>query len=164
MNTFPPRGKADKAAEQAAAARLGEVTNQNRMYLQAYESRALLIEGKARLLMGQASQALPLLEQAVELDRQLYDAKQSPRLADAEIALANCSLTLGQRDRARALLASAEAIEATHRELGVQYQEPLRRLRVRLATAPRSVTPRDTWIPQQARSSHTANAPATRPT
>jgi thioredoxin-like negative regulator of GroEL len=85
--------------------------------------------------MGQASQALPLLEQAVALDQQLYDANQSPRLSDAEIALANCSLTLGQRDRARALLASAEAIEATHRELGVQYKEPLRKLRVRLKTA-----------------------------
>jgi hypothetical protein len=32
------------------------------------------------------------------------------------------------------MLASAEAIQATHRELGMRYKEPLRKLRAQLAT------------------------------
>jgi serine/threonine-protein kinase len=126
------QGEVDKAVEQAAKVRVGELTNENRTYLKTYESRALLVEGRARLLIGQASQALSLLEQAVTLDRQLYDVKQSPVLADAEIALANCYLTLRQPDQARSLLVSAEAIHATHRELGLQYKRPLRELRAHL--------------------------------
>jgi tetratricopeptide (TPR) repeat protein len=126
------RGEVNEAVEQAAKVRSGELTNENRTYLKIYESRALLVEGRAHLRLGQPSQALSLLEQAVTLDEQLYDVKQSPVLADAQVVLANCYLALRQPGRAQSLLASAEAIHATHRELGLQYKGPLRELRARL--------------------------------
>jgi eukaryotic-like serine/threonine-protein kinase len=129
------RGEVDGAVEQAAKVRTGELTNENRTYLKTYESRALLVEGRARLRLGQPSQAVSLLEQAVTLDEQLYDVKQSPVLADAQIALANCYLALRQPVQAQSLLARAEAIHATHRELGLQYKGPLRELRARLVLA-----------------------------
>jgi hypothetical protein len=55
-------------------------------------------------------------------------------LSDAQILLATCYLVLHQPDQARSMLASAEAIQATHRELGMRYKEPLRRVRAQLAT------------------------------
>ena|SRR6266403_5475065 len=88
---------------------------------------------KARLLLGQPVSARPDFERALGLFQELYDRARSPDIADAQIALANCNLELGQPGRAQALFVSAEAIQATHRELAVQYTEPLRKLRARLA-------------------------------
>ena len=41
---------------------------------------------------------------------------------------------LGRRVEARALLAEAKAIHATHRDLGEQFRKPLRELEARLAS------------------------------
>jgi serine/threonine-protein kinase len=127
------QGEAEKAIAQAAEVRVRELTDEDRIYLKTYEARATLVEGKAHLLTRQTSQALPLLEQAVALTKQLYDAKQSPALADAEIALAGCYLDVGDRQRARELLANAKAIHATHKQLGERYKKPLRELEARFS-------------------------------
>lgn len=104
-----------------------------RAYLKTYEADTLLLIAKARLLLGQPVSARPDFERALSLFQELYDRARSPDIADAQVALANCYLELGQPGKAHTLFGSAEAIQATHRELGVQYTEPLRKLRARLA-------------------------------
>jgi len=126
------QGQAVKAIAQAAEVRRHSLTDENRPYLGIYEARALLVEGKARLLTQQAQEALPLLQQAVAMDKQLYDAKRSPVLADAEIALANCYLDLGNHKQAQVMLTDAKAIHATHGRLGEHYKGPLRQLEARM--------------------------------
>ena len=95
--------------------------------------RASLLEGKAKRLGGRTGDVLPLLARAVELSAELFDHEQSPKLADAQIALAECLLDLGQRDQAKALLAQANAIHASHKELGEHYRKPMRDLQARFA-------------------------------
>jgi eukaryotic-like serine/threonine-protein kinase len=106
----------------------------SRPYFEIWEARAALTQGRALLKSRRAADALPPLMRAVALDAELYDRERSPELSDAQIALANCYLMLGQSDQAQVLLASAERIQATHRELGTQHTEPLRRLRARIAS------------------------------
>jgi hypothetical protein len=72
----------------------------------------------AFLKSRRAADALPPLMRAVALEAELYDREHSPELSDAQIAPANCYLILGQSDQALVLLASAEKIQASHRELG----------------------------------------------
>jgi serine/threonine-protein kinase len=104
-----------------------------RQYQTLWEARGTLVAGRAYLLEHQPQQALPQLLRSVELSRQLYDPQHSPELSDAQIALANCYLALDQPDESRSLLSGAEAIQATHPELGAQYKEPLRKLRGQIA-------------------------------
>jgi eukaryotic-like serine/threonine-protein kinase len=104
-----------------------------RQYQTLWEARGALVAGRAYLLEHRPQLALPQLLRSVELSRQLYDPERSPELSDAQIALANCYLALDQLDQSRSLLSGAEAIQATHRELGVQYKEPLRKLRAQFA-------------------------------
>jgi cytochrome c len=49
----------------------------------------------------------------------------SPALADAEIALSNCHLDLGDGKTAIDLLARAKAIHNKHPILGLHYRKPL---------------------------------------
>lgn len=97
-------------------------------------AQAKFIEGLARLRTGRAGGALPLLEQALA-DRQNSFYPKSARIAEAQVALAECELMLGDVAKARALANAAMAIEATHAELGSQYREPLRRLLAEVAAA-----------------------------
>jgi len=129
------QGEAVEAIAQAAEVRRHSLTDENRLYLGIYEARALLVEGKARLITQQAQEALPLLQEAVAMNKQLYDARQSPVLADAEIALANCYLDLGNRKQAQVMLTDAKAIHASHRRLGEHYTRPLRQLEARFYKA-----------------------------
>jgi tetratricopeptide (TPR) repeat protein len=109
-----------------------------RTYLKTYEADTLLLIAKARLLLGQPVSARPDFERALSLFQEVYDRARSPDVADAQVALANCYLELGQPGKAQALFGSAEAIQAIHRELGVQYTEPLRKLRARLGPRTRA--------------------------
>ena len=90
-------------------------------------------EGKSLLLTRHASDALPLLQRAVQLGAEVYDPGRSPALADSQIALAKCLAELGHRDQARVLLVQAKAIHSTHKDLGEQFRKPLRELEARLA-------------------------------
>lgn len=106
-----------------------------RQYQTLWEARGALVAGRAYLLQHQPQQALPQLLRSVELSRQLYDPQRSPELSDAQIALANGYLALNQLNESRSLLSAAAAVQATHRELGPQYKEPLRKLREQIAAA-----------------------------
>ena len=87
--------------------------------------------GQAQQRSGQQQAAQTNLERALSL-REANDDKNSPWLAEAQVALAECLVSLGERTRARTLLASAKAIHATHRELGEYFKRPLRELVERL--------------------------------
>jgi eukaryotic-like serine/threonine-protein kinase len=125
-------GDAENAATIARRVREAIQADSAGQYFSAYEAKAALIEAKALLTSRRASEALPLAQLAVTRLSSLYDRERSPVLSDAQIALANCYLTLGHPDQAQSLLASAKAIQATHRELGAQYTGPLRKLRAHM--------------------------------
>ena len=107
-----------------------------RSRLRDLEAWADWLQGQALRAAGQPALALPLLQRALALRAEVYDAQHSPRLTLAQIALADCELDLGHRPQAAALLDQARTVQATHEDLGPQYREPLRRLEVRLARAP----------------------------
>ena len=102
-----------------------------RAYYQTLEADAALRLGQAQQRSGQQQAAQTNLERALSL-REANDDKNSPWLAEAQVALAECLVSLGERTRARTLLASAKAIHATHRELGEYFKRPLRELVERL--------------------------------
>jgi tetratricopeptide (TPR) repeat protein len=98
-----------------------------RTYLKALDASAALAQGRAELLLGHPSNALPLLQRAVDL-RESFLEPASPWLADAQVALASCHLDLGHSRQARLLLTQAKKALASHRELGRQYTLPLHEL------------------------------------
>ena len=85
-----------------------------------------------------ASAAVPILNQAVDLDAKLYDLKLSPLLADAKVAPARSYLDMGNRQHAASLLAYATAIHAAYKTLGEQYRAPLRLLETHLGAIDRT--------------------------
>ena len=95
--------------------------------------QASLISGKAALLAGRPSEALPRLARALELGGEQYDRGRSLRYADIQIAMAECMLDLGRSADAQDLFALATAIHAAHAELAERYREPLRHLRASMA-------------------------------
>ncbi len=86
--------------------------------------------GRALSATDQAKEALPHLERALALRQPQFAS--SLLLAEAQVALADCKLRLGDVAAARALLAKAKAIHAANRELGQQFRKPLRDLEQRL--------------------------------
>jgi len=125
------RGDAENASRLAAQV-LEELSNSAaRDYLKWLEARAALVQGWAILQLGRPSDALPLLERAVELRQSTLDST-SPVLALVRIALANCYLDLGESDKAKALSDAAAKAIATHHEVGNQYLKPLKDLQARL--------------------------------
>jgi serine/threonine-protein kinase len=129
------RNDAQESATQAAWVHAHDLPSDKRMYLEIYETRALLVDGKSHLLRAEAREALPLLQRAVVLGTKVYDPTTSPRLADAEVALASCYVTLGNLAAARQLMVDATAIHATHKHLGEHYRKPLRLLIARFNNA-----------------------------
>jgi serine/threonine-protein kinase len=126
-----------QARNQEASARMAAVrrllqASALRGYLKNYEAQAALVEGTALRSLDRSADALPLLERAVQLDSEIYDPGHSTALAQAHIALAGCLADLGHLQRARTLLAKAQAVHATHRECGSHLTTPLRRLEARL--------------------------------
>ena len=101
-------------------------------YLALYEIRADLIEGKSALQEHDAQAALPLLQRSLSLRQQLL-APSSLRIAEAQVALAECFLLLGREAEARSLADAARDIHAKHPQTGEQYRAPLRQLSDHLA-------------------------------
>lgn len=106
------------------------------------EAQAQQILGKTLLAMEQPQQALIHLEQASEIFQTLLDPQHSPELADAIIAIGQCQLMLNQPDLAQTHLTRAQAIHATHSQLGDQYRRPLANLQTAI-TEQREVNPSD---------------------
>ncbi|MFC4821312.1 protein kinase domain-containing protein [Dokdonella ginsengisoli] len=105
-------------------------------YLKRQASSADLLDGLALSGMGDASGALQPLQRALAAREELL-LPMSQEIAEAQIALAECRLALGQLAPARELATRAQAIHSRHKELGEQYREPLRRLLQRLSAAGR---------------------------
>ena len=99
---------------------------------QTREADAALRLGQARQRDGRAATARADLERAVQLRAANDDPRQSPWLAEAQIALADCLLDLGERRAARELVDKAAAIHALHLQLGEHFKAPLQRVRARL--------------------------------
>jgi ATP/maltotriose-dependent transcriptional regulator MalT len=126
------RGDADTAARLAAQVIQQVAASSVREYVKPLEARAALIQGRADLKLGHASEALPLLQRSVEL-REAIVEPISPGLAVGQIALAECYLDLGESARAIALADSARKALKAHAELGLQYLRPMQELEKRIA-------------------------------
>ncbi|MEO7326748.1 MAG: serine/threonine-protein kinase [Dokdonella sp.] len=100
-------------------------------YLDFHAMRVDLIEGEAALQNNRPQAALPLLQTSLKTREKLLDPS-SPKIAEAQIALARCHLAMGERKQAQALATAATAIQALHKELGEQYRQPLRELQAQL--------------------------------
>ncbi|TBV74704.1 serine/threonine protein kinase [Pseudoxanthomonas winnipegensis] len=128
-------GQPEQAARLADAVLARSQSSDLAPVLNVARADAALIAGQARLRTGQAAQARGLLQQALTLRSALY-LPQSPRIAQAQLALAECDLALGRPGEAATLLAKAEAIQAQHSSLAAGYLRPLTSLRARLAKRP----------------------------
>jgi tetratricopeptide (TPR) repeat protein len=121
-------------AREAAARAVAEITaSPLRDYLPGLEAEATLRLGQAQHRGGDAQAARVNLERAVALREATGDPTFSPWLAEAQIALADCLVSLGRREDAKGLLASASAIQARHQELGDHLRMGLPRVQSRLA-------------------------------
>lgn len=94
--------------------------------------RSDLIEAQALLKAAKPAEAEPLLRRTLAMREQLL-APSSPRIAEAQIALAECDLAMGREEEAMRLETAARAIHAQHKELGEQYRGPLQQLERRTA-------------------------------
>ena len=125
----------DRAADALVLA--GEALDQIRRssvrdYYQILEADAALRLGQAQQRAGDPKSARLNLERAVKL-REANDDAKSPWLAEAEVALADCLIDLGERKEAHALIDQAKAIHTAQAELGEHFKVPLRRVAARLA-------------------------------
>ena len=125
------RGEAENARRLAGQATEELSASTARDYLKWLEARAALVQGRADLQLAHPTDALQLLERAVELRQETVNVT-SPALAIAQIALADCYLALGAPERAKMLAESATKAMAAHREIGRQYLQPLQELEKRL--------------------------------
>ena len=100
-------------------------------YHKAFMARAALGLGRAQFADNFPSQARLALERAVELRRQGGQA-DSPWLAEAKVALADCLITQGERKAAARLLDEADAAFTRHLPLGRQFLYPLEKVKQRL--------------------------------
>jgi serine/threonine-protein kinase len=101
-------------------------------YFRRWDAEAALDEGKGLLLAGHASEALPVLQQAVQVGSEVFDPDRSLELADSKTALAACLLASGRGAEARALVTQVKAIHAVHPAVGEQFRKPLHDLEARL--------------------------------
>lgn len=99
---------------------------------QTLEAEGALALGEALRRSGDLPAARAALERALAL-RTATDDPSSLWLAEAEGALAGCLADQGDGGRARTLLRSAQAITASHEQVGAHLTRPLRLLASRLA-------------------------------
>jgi serine/threonine protein kinase len=126
----------DRASEALASAQAAlEVVQRSplRSYYQPLEADALLRVGQAQSRTGLLPAAKVNLELALQL-REANDNEMSPRIAEAQIALAQCLLAAGNSQDAQVLAARAAALEDSHTELGAHFRRPLVDLQFQLAT------------------------------
>lgn len=119
------------ASRLAAAAVEQSRASKQAPYLRLEIADAQLVEGLARLRSGDAVGAQSLLDDVLATRLELYLPKH-PKIAEAQLALAECGLALGQREPASERVTQAAAIEQQHSTLSTRYREPLARLRRRL--------------------------------
>ena len=100
----------------------------------ALEAEAQLRLGQARQRDGRAAEARAPLEQALAL-RATHESSVSARLAEAQVALAECLLDLGERAAAQSLLTQARQAHAAHTELAPHFVQPLQAAQARLRAA-----------------------------
>jgi tetratricopeptide (TPR) repeat protein len=128
------RGEAENARQMAAQVVQDLSGSTARNYLKWLEARAALVQGLANLQLGHPSDALPLLQRAVELRQSTVDPS-SVLLAIARIGLANCYLDLGESEKAKALSDGAAKAFAAHHEVGSQFLKPFQELQNRIRRA-----------------------------
>jgi serine/threonine-protein kinase len=119
---------AESLAAQALAQLQGSVLRERFVAL---EAEAQLRLGQAQLRDGRAAAARAPLERALALRAASEDAI-SPRMAEAQIVLAECLLDLGERAAAQALLAQARRTHGAHAELAPHLVQPLHVAQARL--------------------------------
>jgi eukaryotic-like serine/threonine-protein kinase len=124
-------GDASAAIEYAQRARGKIETSGLAAYLPLHSLRADLIEGSAALQANRPTEALPLLQRALDTAVE-HLAAPSPRIAEVQIALAECRLALGDVEQARSLAEAAASIQASHDDMGEHYRRPLLRLQAQL--------------------------------
>ena len=95
--------------------------------------------GRALMTANRATDALPHLERALELRATQYPS--SPRLAEAQVLLADCELRTGDTDGGRMLLGKARAIYAANPEISGRYTANYRDVHDRMARANQMQTP-----------------------
>jgi len=125
-------GNTSRSAELAGAVNARLRASELARYLRPLLADGERIEGLARVRGGDAAAAQPLLERALAARVDLYLPK-SPKIAEAELALAECDLAQGRRDAAAQRVGRAVAIHAQHSALSPRYTAPLERLRAQLA-------------------------------
>ncbi|MCW5656143.1 MAG: protein kinase [Burkholderiaceae bacterium] len=101
----------------------------------ALEAEARLRLGQARLRNGRAAAAREPLERALAL-RSGHEDAISPRVAEAQIVLAECLLDLGERPAALALLARARRAHGAQAELAPHFVRPLLSAQARMSAGP----------------------------
>ena len=124
----------NRVADAVAVARLALDDIQRssvRDNFQTLEADAALRSGQALQRSGDLQVAHKNLERALQL-REANDDGTSPWRAEAQIALADCLIDLGERERARSLFAAAAVVHAAQKELGEHFKKPLRALASRL--------------------------------
>ena len=119
------------ATKLAAAAVEQSRASKQAPYLRLEIADAQLVEALARLRGGDAGAAQTLLADVLATRLELY-LPTHPKIAEAQLALAECALALGRRNEAAELIAQAAAIEQQHSSLSLRYREPLLRLRRQL--------------------------------
>jgi serine/threonine-protein kinase len=100
------------------------------VYYQKLEADVLLQLGRAQCGARNTASGRLNLTRSLNL-RTANDHPSSPWIAEAQIALADCLLTLGDRTQAKYLIQLAEAIHTQHSELGDHYKQPLLAVRQR---------------------------------
>jgi hypothetical protein len=125
-------GHTDEAIRLAGDARARANAGDLAPYLRSLAADGDLIEGLARVRGGDAATAQPMLERTLAARTDLYLPK-SPKIAEAQLALAECELAQGRRTEAAKHVGQAAAIEAQHGALSARYTAPLQRLRAQLA-------------------------------
>jgi len=124
-------GDARAAAAAAKQAHAAIAASGRADYLKAYTARADLAIGRAHLHDRKPDDATAPLQEALALRREVL-LPTSPKIAEAEVALAVAAADRGELREARTLAGAASAIQAAHAELGEQYRQPLRDLLARL--------------------------------
>ncbi len=121
-------GKLADAAKAASATVAEARASELARYLPLSVADGELLEGLALARGGEAEKAKPILADALAVRTSML-LPQSPRIAEVQLALAECELALGRRGEAADLVAQAEAIEQQHGSLSARYRQPLARLR-----------------------------------
>jgi tRNA A-37 threonylcarbamoyl transferase component Bud32 len=103
---------------------------------QELKAQSLRLMGEAVRRSGRAGEAEAPLRQAVKLREALDDDAVSPWLAQARIDLAECLITLRQRDEAQELIKQAAAALSRQPRLRDRYLQDLRHARALLANGP----------------------------